>query len=110
MPKLPFKLLVAAAALVLITVGMLVATDGNVVVAIAPVIGIAVLWVLAISPVNRTLIGLFALTLLAYDKGGTSPHSGKWDGPFTILGNFLYPNLPVKLNGIRRPKNLPYWT
>ncbi len=98
--KLQLTIVVVAIAMVLITVGMLVKTDGNVVVAVAPVIGIAVVWALARAPVNRTLILIFGVTLLAYDKGGTNPHAGKWDGPFTILGNFVFPNLPIKLNGI----------
>jgi hypothetical protein len=98
--KLSLKLVIITVLLVITTVAMLVKTDGNVIVAVAPVIGLGVLWVLARAPVNRTLIGLFALTLLAYDKGGTNPHAGAWDGPFTILGNALYPNLPIKLDGI----------
>jgi hypothetical protein len=90
--KLPPSMLIAAVGLTLMTVMLLVMTDGNLIVAIAPTILIGVVWYMIVKPLSHTLIGFFTICLLMHNPG-MRPHDGKWDGPLQPLGRLVYDNL-----------------
>ena len=91
-PKLPLQIVVGAIGLVLVTVAMLLMTDGNIVVALVPTILIGTVWYMTVKPIAHSLIALFAVCLLMHNPG-MRPHDGKWDGPLTPVGRLIYDNL-----------------
>ena len=90
--KLPLPILVGAIGLTLVTVMMLLVSDGNLVVALVPTILIGVVWYMAVKPIAHALIGLFGVCLLMHNPG-MRPHDGKWDGPLQPVGRLIYDNL-----------------
>jgi O-Antigen ligase len=82
----------AAAATVLLAV----ATNGNVVAVLAPILGVATLWLIAVLPIRYTL---FALTFvcMSIDKPGDGGFD-KWHSPLNPLGGLLYMNLNNTVN------------
>ncbi len=90
--KLPLPIVLGAVGLTLITVMMLLVSDGNLVVALVPTILLGVVWYMTVKPVAHSLIVLFGVCLLMHNPG-MRPHDGNWDGPLQPVGRLLYDNL-----------------
>ncbi len=72
-----------------------VAADASVAVGVAPVVVLAGLWMLWVSPLRRTLFILMFLGL-ALDKPGDT--EGLWHSPFSVLGGLLLNNINKTVN------------
>ncbi|HYH98382.1 exopolysaccharide repeat unit polymerase [Hyalangium sp.] len=83
--------LMMLAGVVLATLGLLVLFPA---VALLPVVGAVMLWVLAKVPVRYPVLTLLA-TLLIVDCAVEVPYSGHWQSPLFFIGRLLFINLNV---------------
>jgi O-Antigen ligase len=77
------------------TVVLAVVSDGNPILVLAPVIGLAALWLIAVLPIRYTLLAVTFLCL-SLDKPGDS--NGVWSSPLAPLGGLLLLNLNKTIN------------
>src|SRR5687767_4033721 len=83
--------LMMLAGVVLATVGLLVLFPA---VALLPVVGAILLWVLAKVPVRYPVLTLLAI-LLIVDCAVENPYSGLWQSPLSFVGRLFFINLNV---------------
>lgn len=83
---------------ILISVGLLILTDGNLVAALVPSILLIAAIAIFTLPLRYTVFVFFAAAMLFHTPSGI-PMSGKWQGPLFSFGKILYNNLN-KITGI----------
>lgn len=72
------------------TVATLLLTNGNLIAAVAPVVGAAALWAIWLAPL-RVTIGLAMVVGLSVDRPGDA--EDHWASPFITIGGLLFHNL-----------------
>lgn len=71
---------------------MLLVADGNLILALVPVLGLAVVWAVWTFPLRKSALGLLLLVLAA-DYIAERPFDGFWQSPLYPLGRLLFTNL-----------------
>jgi hypothetical protein len=71
-----------------VTAGAAVATNGNILATVAPVMTVALIWAICVAPIRLPLLALAFLSL-ALD----APYDGPWNSPVAPLGRLLGQNL-----------------
>lgn len=96
LPKLSKRVLLLAPALVVLSVLALAVSDGNVIVALLPLLGIGGAYFLIAAPLTHSLFALTAISILAHNPG-SRPHDGRWEGPLGALGRVVYSKHLIEL-------------
>ncbi|MBN2715712.1 MAG: hypothetical protein JXX14_07635 [Deltaproteobacteria bacterium] len=107
--KIPisFSTILIAVIVILISVGFLIVSGGNVAAAMVPTFVYLAVIALFNAPLKYSVMTLYGAALLLTSSGET-PHEGKWRGPFTLVGDFLFGNIsnltgisPLKISAIQ---------